>query len=105
MKNTNEKRETLSRYINLINDSQIELIYDIISLSKFPCKNDLMKLANYDNNGKVDTAVPIDYHRRIEETYPSINDANLIFDYNENTYGKMVNINDYVVKRILNTIK
>lgn len=101
-----EKKERITKYLHVINDKQIELVYDILVMPTYHLdKNDLMSLANFDNNGKVDTAYPIGYWRQIKDVYPSISDANLIFDYNEDTYGKMVNINDKIVKRILESVK
>tara|TARA_R110001592_G_scaffold128365_2_gene340433 strand:- start:1088 stop:1417 length:330 start_codon:yes stop_codon:yes gene_type:complete len=100
-----EKKERITKYLHVLNDKQIELVYDILVMPTYLDKNDLMSLANFDNNGKVDTAYPINYYRQIKDVYPSIDDANLIFDYNENTYGKMVNINDKIVKRILESVK
>ena len=100
-----EKKERIAKYMHVLNDKQIELVYDILVMPTYLDKNDLMSLANFDNNGKVDTAYPIDYYRKVEDVYPSISDANLIFDYNENTYGKMVNINDKIVNRILESVK
>ena len=82
----------------------IELIYDIANISEFPNKRDLLKFAGYDVNKTFDTAYPIDYFRRIEEIYPDVKKGNYIFDYSQNNYGELVNINNLIVERILKTL-
>lgn len=85
------------------NEDKLNLIYDILSLPKFVSKADLMKLAQIENNVKVDTDTPINYYGSIEEIYPEISRANLVYDYNDNIYGTMRNINNDIVSRILKT--
>lgn len=86
-------------------EKQVKFILDILAMGKYSNKQDLMKLSKIEDSGKIDTAYPIDYYRRVEDVYPNINKANLIYDYTNSIYGELVNINDGIASRILNLNK
>ncbi len=100
---TNEKRKELTAIINAIDDNSINFLHGIFSLADKGCnKRELLKFFSPDTDGnKVDTAFPVDYLRRIEDIYPDANNGNYIFDYNGNTFGELININNIVAKRFL----
>jgi hypothetical protein len=105
MKTTEIKmKEIVNETIELLNDEQINFIYDLLTLGTFPSKGDLLILSGKDREyqRRIDTATPIDYYRRIEDIYPGIKNGNMCYDYNHNTYGEMTNINDLIVQRMLN---
>lgn len=100
-----EKLELIKSNLDYLNEKQIDFIYEIMSLGKYPNKGDLLTLANRTTKeqNKVDTSYPLDLERAINERYPEIKNANLVMDYNENLlFGKLRNINNDVVSRIIN---
>jgi len=101
--NTNEKRKELTELINMIDGKSIDFLHGFLSLSEKGCnKRELLNFFSPDTDvRKVDTAFPVDYLRRIEDIYPDANNGNYIFDYNGNTIGELVNINNIVAKRFL----
>ena len=101
-KTTASKRDEIQKYLGYISDERIDLLYDIATLGRYPNKGDLMRIASVENTGKIDTAYPHDYYNRIREIFPNISQANLVYDYREG-YGQLVNVNDLIVSRILNS--
>ena len=101
-KTTASKRDEIQKYLGYVSDERIDLLYDIATLGRYPNKEDLLKLANVsdEDRRKIDTAFPHDYYERIREIFPNISEGNLCFDYREG-FGKLVNINDLIVSRIL----
>ena len=101
-KTTASKRDEIQKYLGYISDERIDLLYDIATLGRYPNKEDLLKLANVsdEDRRKIDTAFPHEYYNRIHEIFPNISEGNLCFDYREG-FGKLVNINDLIVSRIL----
>ena len=101
-KTTESKRDEIQKYLGYVSDERIDLLYDIATLGRYPNKEDLLKLANVsdEDRRKIDTAFPHDYYERIREIFPNISEGNLCFDYREG-FGKLVNINDLIVSRIL----
>ena len=98
------KKELIISYIeDSANKKQIEFIYNLVSLPTYCNKLDLLKLAGKDKKEmNFDTAYPIGIYDAIKPYYNNIDKANLIFDYTDNNYGKLVNINDLLTANILN---
>ena len=101
-KTTASKRDEIQKYLGYVSDERIDLLYAIATMSRYCNKEDLLKLANVsdEDRRKIDTAYPHDYYERIREIFPNIAVGKLCFDYREG-YGKLVNINDLIVSRIL----
>lgn len=102
------KKDVIIKHLDYLTDEQLEFVADIVVLFdlEYVNKSTLMQLAKVPlTSGKVDTAYPIEYYRRIEQVYPNVNKGNLIYDYRTNSYGELVNINDLIVQRILNIMK
>lgn len=103
----NDTREKLRQYLsdeNLISDTQVELIYSLLSMNGMPSKTDILKIAGYDVSKTYDTAYPSPYAERIREIYPDFNNGCHIYDYSENHFGQMVNINNLFAKHVLKTL-
>ncbi len=99
------KKKEILEYIekDFASEKQIEFIYNLLCLPTFCNKLDLLKLADKNPRGmNFDTAYPIDLYKAINTIYKDIYNANLIFDYTENNFGTLVNINNLVVTNILN---
>ena len=102
-----DTREKLRQYLadeDLISDEKVELIYSLLSMSGMPSKTDILKLAGYDVSKTYDTAYPSPYAERIRELYPDFNNGCHIYDYSENHFGQMVNINNLFAKHVLKTL-
>ena len=97
------KKETIIEYLDYLSDEKINLIYDLLNLPDYANKDDLIKFSGVDV-GTYDTAVPIDYIRRIEEIYPNLLKGNFIYDYSTAKFGELININNWVVNRILDAV-
>jgi len=97
------KTELITSYLEeQATDKEIDFIYNLLALNKFSSKHDLLELAGKQSkNMDFDTAFPIDLYRHIEVIYKGINGANLIYDYTNNKFGELININNLIVKNIL----
>lgn len=98
-------KQDLLSIIDYMSEEQIDFVLKLTNLGSFPNKVDILKLSGFDTSKTYDTATPIDYLRRIEEIYPNIKDANLIYDYSKNSWGEMTNINDMFASKIIETFK
>ncbi len=98
------KKELITSYIkDSANVKEIEFIYNLLSLPEYCNKLDLLKLADKDKSEmNFDTAFPIGLYNSIKPIYNDIDNSNLIYDYTNNNFGELVNINNLVVNNILN---
>lgn len=97
-----ENKEKLLFLIDLMTPEQIKTFLQLASLARYGNKSDLMTLAEIDQkSGKIDTAIPLEYQRQIENVYPNFKLGNMVFDY-RNKFGEMLNLNDVIIKRFLN---
>jgi len=107
MKTMQSKIERINEYLNseLVNDNFKELLYQLTQLNIGTTKNDLLKLSGYteDQTRKIDSAIPLDYANRIKEMYPAFNGLNHCYDYNENSFGEMLNVIELFGQYVLNT--
>ena len=101
------KKELIISYLeDGANEKQIEFIYNLLSLPEYCNKLDLLRLAGVDKKEmNFDTAYPIGIYDSIKPYYTNIDKANLIYDYTNNNYGELVNINDILTTNILNLKK
>ena len=97
------KKELIIEELEYCTDSKLELIYDLLNLPYHCDKHELIKFSKSEVKN-YDTATPIDYYRRVEEIYPEFSEGNMIYDYTTFSFGSFVNINNLVVKRILNSL-
>ena len=93
------KKELLQSYLDHYPELN-DLFIDIIKVKTGNYNlTDLIKLSGI-NPGNVDSAIPVDYQRSIEEIYPDFNTGLNVFDYNDSTFGKMLNLNNLITKTI-----
>lgn len=101
------KIELITDYLhNEANEKQIKFIYQLLSMSQYPNKLELLKLAGKNKDEmNFDTSYPIGLYNEIKTYYKDIEKANLIYDYTDNNFGELKNINDILVSHILNLKK
>lgn len=106
MKNTQEKKDNIVKYIDYLTEEQVNFIYNLTNLNS-PNKRELLTLAGVteDDQRKIDSATPQDYYNSIEAIYPNIDKGNMMYSYIDKSFGEMININDLIVKKILNLHK
>ena len=97
------KKKVIIEHFEYMTEDQINLIYDIIQLSNHSNKRDLVKFSGK-NAINFDTAYPSPYMDRIQEIYPKVREGMFIFDYTTSKFGELVNINNWIVNRILTDI-
>jgi len=108
MKPIEEKQKYIKDYLDYLNEDQISFLFDYMKLTgHWINKNDLRNLAGISDEkyAKIDTAYPIGYVDKVKEIFGRSDIQNLVYDYNENSFGQLVNLNDIVVKRIINSLK
>lgn len=102
------KKKEILEYIekDFASEKQIEFIYNLLCLPTFCNKLDLLKLAEKNTKEmNFDTAFPIGLYDAIKPMYNDIDNSNLIYDYTNNNFGELININNLVVNNILNLKK
>lgn len=87
-------KERLLDRVEHLTDAQCEKLNEIIGLMTrgYISKGDIMKLADIKQEGKIDTALPIDYVRKVQEVYPQFSTMFHVMDYREESYGSLTNI-------------
>lgn len=95
------KKDLLIAHLDYATDKQLDFVNELLSMAQFPNKEALLKLGGFDVSKTYDSATPIEYYRKIQELYPNFTKGNMIYDYSENSFGKMLNVNDLIVHRIL----
>ena len=99
----NTKKEELASLLEYMTEEQCEAINDLIKVlsNGMPSKGDFMKLAfSKEDNGKIDSAVPIDYVRSIQEIHPNFKTMHHAYSY-VNGYGEMVNVSEKLVEMLV----
>jgi len=95
--------------INLIEsstDKEIDKLYELISLCRSASKSRIINfIDNKDILQNYDTAYPVDYIRNIEAIYPDITNGTFVYDYINNTFGELININNLFVDEVIKTLK
>jgi len=86
---TLKQKETLEKFIDILSKQYLS-------------KGDLMQLLPKRN---VDTALPIDYVRRIQEIHPNFNPDFHVYDYTKEKFGELLNVAEKIIlnlNRVLN---
>ena len=96
-----KSKHRLLNTIDYLNKEQLDMLENLINTlsNSLFSKGDLMKLT-YDEstNGKIDTALPHDYVKRIQEIHPNFKTHFHAYSYVKN-YGEMVNVaEDFILK-------
>ena len=94
---TADKRTSIIEFLtepnDIIRDEQVDFIYLLLQYN-INDKRELMKIVGYteEQQGKIDTAIPIDYARKVEELLPCFNGHNHVYDYTKKSFGEMFNV-------------
>ena len=96
-------KEKLMENIEYLSEDQAGLINNMLNLSRFNSSREIIKAFSIEI-GTFDSAYPQPYADRIREIWPGFNAGNYIFDYSENSWGELKNINDMIVKQIFNIL-
>lgn len=101
-----KKKEWIMKRIEQMSDEQIELLYTLSNRTALGGTRELLKIFYPEKESKkIDTSYPIDYFRRIEETYPDLKNGRYVFDYNENEiWGNLLNINNRIADKLLDLL-
>ena len=90
-----------------LSEEQMTFILELINTSckTIVCKRNLMKLAYTDDERRrIDSAMPIDYVKTIEEILPSFKTYNHVYNYNDDVRG-IENVNERIISKLINLFK
>jgi hypothetical protein len=95
-------KEQLIQHIEMMSDKQIQFLGDLLNFANYPDFQLLIKISGVTEvqKRKIDSAYPCDYGKAIREIYPDFDKGRNVYDYNENHFGSMLNLNNRVVENI-----
>ncbi len=95
------KKEFIISIIKNMNEEEINFMDDLFSEEVYYDTRQILKLfAPEVDQKKVDTAYPCDYAVRIADVYPDFRNGLNVYNYNSNTFGEMLNVNNLIAKKI-----
>jgi len=99
-------KEQMQNNIQYMTEEQIKLICEIINIfaKGYVTKWEILKLSTEDTTG-IDSAIPLDYVRRIEEILPQFKTMYHVYDYQVNNYGEMSNVCERLIEKLQSTFK
>ena len=100
-----QERDILMDYVNDMSDEQVRKVYSVLNLSRYASKRDIIDVLCKDELDNYDTAYPIEYYRQIEDIYPDIKNGMHVFDYTNNKFGELVNVNNIIVDMMFKFIR
>jgi hypothetical protein len=85
--------------IDSMTDEQLEFMSKFIEMLSSPMfgKGEMMELIGVRGSGQVDSAIPLDYQRRIEELHPNFKSMFHCYDYRTASMGEMMNVAEAVM--------
>ena len=100
-------KDHLLQHIELMTPEQINFIGNIIKFANTPDYNTYINLAGITEaeSRKIDSAYPAEYAKQIREIYPDFVRGQYVYDYNRETFGEMVNLNNLVVQNLKTVLK
>ena len=100
-------KEHLLQHIELMTPEQINFIGNIIKFANTPDYKMHINLAGITEAEyrKIDSAYPSEYAKQIREIYPDFVRGQYVYDYNRETFGEMVNLNNLVVQNLKTVLK
>jgi hypothetical protein len=105
MKNT---RKEIDKFLDVYSEEQLKTILEIMRtfVNGGWNKSDIMDIVyTKEENNKIDSALPCDYVKAIQEVYPQFNWIFNVYNYNEpNSMGAMDNIAEKFIKHLANTL-
>ena len=93
------KKELLISIIENMNEEETNFLYTMFTKDYLTTRELIALFAPEIDTNKIDTAYPCDYAKRIREIYPDFDNGFLVYDYNENFFGSMLNINNIIAKK------
>ena len=94
------KKEFIISIIENMNEEEINFMEDLFSEEVYYNTRQILKLFAPEVDQKVDTAYPCDYAERIADVYPDFRNGMNVYNYNSNTFGEMLNVNNLIAKKI-----
>lgn len=94
--------EKLNRFFEVMDKDQVDFVYTFLCKmsSHSLSKGSLMDLA-YEgkHSGKIDTALPLTWVRRVQEVYPELKTQFHAFSYVNRSHGEVINVaEDLIIK-------
>ena len=102
---TNKKR--LIELIDYLSEEQAGIFYDTINLfsNRYVGKGDLLKLCTTSKErNRIDTAIPLERVRQIEEVYPNFKTFFHVYNYNNESEDRMTNVCEMLVLHLIKTL-
>jgi hypothetical protein len=95
-------KEQLIQHIEMMTDEQVQFLGDLLNFANYPDFQLLIKISGLseEQKRKIDSAIPCEYAKTIREIYPDFDKGRNVYDYNENHFGSMLNLNNRVVENI-----
>jgi hypothetical protein len=101
-------RKRIDQFLEVYSQEQLDYLELLMETAAMPysSKANFMALClTEEERRKVDTAVPHDYVKAIQEILPSFETQNYVFNYNDPTpYGAMLNIHEALSKKMMNVL-
>jgi len=100
-------RNKLKELVDLLDEDQSDFIYKLITLmsNKFEAtKSNLSELSGLETN-KIDTAIPLNYVRLVQELHPNFDTFFHVYDYSENIYGEFKNVAEALVRKLIKILE
>lgn len=96
------KKEQLIQHIQEMTEEQIQFLGDLLNFANYPDYRLHIKVSGLteEQTRKIDSAIPCEYAKAIREIYPDFDKGRNVYDYNENHFGNMLNLNNRVVENI-----
>lgn len=85
----------------------MNLLLELIKRSGLVSKGDLMKWVYQENYNKVDSAYPTGYGNILRENGMTriSRSGNYCYDYNEKSWGELVNVNDEFLSKLVDQMR
>ena len=95
------KKEFIISIIENMNEEEINFMDNLFSEEVYYDTRKILELfAPEIDRKKVDTAYPCDYAGRLADVYPDFRNGLNVYNYNSNTFGEMLNVNNLIAKKI-----
>ena len=95
----NDKLKSTIDYLSEDQSKYLRAMLNVFCLSNIN-KLDVLNLATNSDTNKIDTAIPLDYQRSIENILPSFASRFNVFDYRTNGCGEMLNVAELFVTKL-----
>ena len=91
--------------LHSLDEKQVKFMENVVHTFCVPVgKGDIMKMA-FENTNGIDSAIPIDYVRNIQEIHPNFKTMFHAYSYQEARYGEMVNVAEQFIIKLNQTLR